>query len=437
MIRRRFQHMFNEDRQPFGVNTQLLRQYTDFVLGCGNLGFVGANSIYSIVRISDDPNDRGNPRGIVLSHKDKIRRSIDQDKHDWEKPVMASVDPSLIDDAMKTRLKQVHPFTPGSAPYFLRLNNMTEEEQTILYELTWERVKDAPSHVFLTAEEIEARKTRLDELRLNRPMCKLLNGNHRIHACIDRAKDMYEPLRQNLISLMRRFWADGDKSVRVEMEYAAKELEKMAHQHTWQVLVVAGTYSCLMIITCSLNSCIDNAPPQLKHALMRNYESDPQMGEDVAEANWMTAIAFEASLARWRERCPNETRAEIMDRAHLDRVANAKGKGAQDDSVEVNGATKGGTENWVRALNEPFLLEMVLDTRVSRFSYVTALPQRPTVAMCQPASGAMGGRFWLAVRTLIKVSVPQPRRKAYSNKHLAGELLQRWRHGSSSGVHRR
>lgn len=235
-----FEHNSKSVRHPHGMDYALLKMYQQHVLGCGRVSFGTPNHVRGVMMVTEDANDRGNPRAIVPSHKDDIRRSVDADKHDYMYPIIVAVPRRLLDPDMIQRLAESPPFQRFSFPPLLRLNNTTEEEDKLEYEIACERVHGAPDDQFLTRKEVNDRKVRLRRLRSGRELCRLVNGNHRTHVCMERATELLEPVRRELIELQRLFWVEKDESVKEEMLDKAAQLKLMMADHSWQVLVIAG-----------------------------------------------------------------------------------------------------------------------------------------------------------------------------------------------------
>lgn len=153
---------------------------------------------------------------------------------------------------------------------------------------------------------------------------------------------------------------------------------------------------------------------------MKNYRSDPQLGEQLGEGVWMAGVAIETAIEKWRIRFPDENRAELLDRFHAERVLQrraSKKKTVAEDKPEGSGKANDGSKKragtvgstfgdkvWERATSEPFLLEMVLDTKATLLVYSSILGQSHTNSLLHPLSGFFGAKFWLAVRTLLKAS---------------------------------
>lgn len=227
----------------------MFQKYAAFVIGCARLAFDIFNNVAGVLRISNDPNDRANPREIVYSHLVDLRFSVDADKHDYLSPIVISVSRRLLSDAMHKAISMVPFFQPGSLPPLLDLNNVTEEERILVSEIACGRVDGAPQEQFLSVEEIAARQGRLAQLQSQRELCKLINGNHRLQVCLDRARELYEPLRLEVIELQRRLWVDKDTSVAEELADKAVRLEKIREAQTWQVIVIAGMYMYCIFVT--------------------------------------------------------------------------------------------------------------------------------------------------------------------------------------------
>lgn len=155
---------------------------------------------------------------------------------------------------------------------------------------------------------------------------------------------------------------------------------------------------------------------------MRNYVRDPQLGEGEAEGVWMAACTIATKLERLQSRYPNDTRAEIVNRFHVQRTREQNAaellKGNADkteDAAEADEVTPkakragtvgsaGGRRVWERLTTEPFLLEMMLDTKAVRFVYDSMLNQKQTTSLLHAGSGSFGANLWLSMRTLLKAS---------------------------------
>ncbi|KAF8594027.1 hypothetical protein BDV93DRAFT_565872 [Ceratobasidium sp. AG-I] len=432
-LRRSFEHHFAGVRKATGLDAQHLRDHKQHVFGAGVLAFTGPTSVQSVVRISDDANDRSNPRTLVPEHMARLRESINKGKHDWDKPVVVEAPHALLSKKMKADLKKTPTFQRVLESPYLTLNNVSDEEIRISNEVTYGRVDGAPPHEFLADEEILERRNQLHQLRLSRPMCRLINGNHRIHVCIERAQLLYGPLLEEVTSLQKRVFRDGEKEFEQELKDKAALLREVADQQTWHVLVIA-----------------DNAPESLKLALMTNYDTDPQMGAVSGEAVWMIAAGIEAAFNRRRIPFPNESRGETLDRVHNEledrrkkRQLTLKLDEGQDDGAQATeedeglaspkikgkrgkGSKKGkkskkgksastprtgvvggaaGKEMWHRVITEPVMMEMLLSTKACLLAYTPQLMGTTYVnTLLHLGSGILAAEFWLSVETLLKIA---------------------------------
>lgn len=239
-LRRSFEHHFGGVRKATGLDAQQILEHERHVVGTGVISFVGATPIQALVRITNDANDRCNPRAVVPEHMDRLADSINRGKHDWNSPLVVEAPRALISQQLQDDMKSTPAFQLVSLYHDLTLNNITSEEMKISNEIIWCREVGAPAHVFLTDDEILDRRNRLHQLRAARPMCRLMNGNHRLHVCIERAKKLYNPLLEQVTNLQKRFFRDGEAGCEQEMKEKAEVLRKVAGEQTWKVLVIAG-----------------------------------------------------------------------------------------------------------------------------------------------------------------------------------------------------
>ncbi|KAF8594026.1 hypothetical protein BDV93DRAFT_565871 [Ceratobasidium sp. AG-I] len=449
-LRVRFQHQFGAIRKVSGLDAKFLEEYEMYVLGCAVVRFYGPGGIESVCRISEDPNDRANPRTLVREHMNQLRKSIDQHKHDWDKPLVFMLSASLLSEQMRKDMKKVPAFTRVAQTSFLELMNITDEEKKLDQEIRWHRVDGAPKNEFLTAAEVAQRVIVRDKLRLKRDLAMLLNGNHRIHVGLERVSELYQPLLDEVVELSKRVFRDEDQDAVQEWKAKVKAMEELANEHTWQVLVVS-----------------DDAPELFRHQLMANTEHDPQLGENDGEAVWMIATGILASAKRWEKAFPNESRGEIFDRVHFEleaerkrkllaargggalglnkespidvdeqpegsterkqkktkaekkkdrkqRVAEQKAKKEKEKEKEKENETGGkrsgvvggvyGKEMWMQVTTEPVTLEMLLSTRSCLIAYTTIMGTTYVNTLLQSGSGVLAALFWLSVETLIKIT---------------------------------
>jgi hypothetical protein len=214
----------------------MLERYHTYVFGTGYMRFGGHGSIHSVVRISENPNDRANPRAKDAKHAADLRASIDKDKHDWQNPIVIGLKRELLSDEMRVKLKACPPFQQFNKPSLLKLKDCTEEEEKIDRALFLEQAEDGR---FLTVEDINQMRSRLKELIGARVLAELWNGNHRIEVGLNRSNELLAPVQQNLIKLMRRHFEQKDPAVTPQMiQDASDSLQDELPAHTWQVLVV-------------------------------------------------------------------------------------------------------------------------------------------------------------------------------------------------------
>jgi hypothetical protein len=166
----------------------------------------------------------------------ELRASIDKENHNWQYPIVIGIAGRLLSEEMRAKLKACPPFQQFNKPALLKLKDRTEEEEKIDRALFHEQDEDGR---FLTHDEINTMRARLKQLIEARELAELWNGNHRIDVGLSRASELLNPVRQNLVKLMRQHFELKDRSVTTEMiKDASDSLRDELPAHTWQVLVV-------------------------------------------------------------------------------------------------------------------------------------------------------------------------------------------------------
>lgn len=398
--------------------------YKSSFLGCGYVRFAGLRPIESVLRITSNPNDRKNPREKNDAHVDELVKSIGAGKYDWQFPIIVFVDPQLLSESMRDALKDTAPFQPWSEPPLLELNNVTQRERELEEELFFERAEHGPRDTFFSAVELCDKALELAELRKGRPMAELGNGNHRIAAMTARAKSEISELRKKFIALQKLRFVQGDASVDPKLQQLASRLKTLLNQQTWQVLVFRSKSLSPTMFTPGL-LVADDAPAELQEELIRNDPPKPTLEASTGEEIWMLTDKIDSKLGRLRSRYPHETRAELMDRVHLELVEEKKSGAVEisDDEDEPGASSSNkkkksaprarmlgaadGKEVWHRAPTEPCLLEMMLATRACLQSWTKAITTPQVTSMLRETGAPLAAKFWLSLEVLQQVRQPR------------------------------
>ncbi|KAG9099560.1 hypothetical protein FS749_000978 [Ceratobasidium sp. UAMH 11750] len=278
-------------------------------IGSAFVRFTGPGDIFGVVSLEMDPNSRGNPRALNEGHRDLLYEILRRPnaKRDWESPLFLSVPADLIADDLRVKMKGATATDPMSTPPLLKLIRPHEDEEIRLENEIWLRRE---GERWLSNEELADRDSRLEDLRLSRERCMLLNGNHRIRAMLRVGEDIVK-IRNEI----KEHITNGDLSQEEINEMSDKMWERI-EEHTWR---------CVVYDQAKLTNTA-------KTMLVRNQHEKPAMGMGLGEKAWWLAEKFET-----------EIQAELV-------------AGAEDDDMDRAAAANIVQERWRREIGSKMLM---------------------------------------------------------------------------------
>jgi hypothetical protein len=188
------------------------------------------------VKISNDPNDRHNPRALDTAHVEALAQAFSTvgGKQDRDTPIYLRCDPSLIEpDCLADMRRGEDPDLSRAglafAPPALRLLKGPEGKKERDLELEDWFQRDLKTREYLDEATVVDKRTELNRMREAGPRATLLNGNHRINGMLS-ASSVIREEHDAIIALDR------------EGLISAEDLE--ARLLTVRELVRGSTYCC-------------------------------------------------------------------------------------------------------------------------------------------------------------------------------------------------
>ncbi|KAG8783740.1 hypothetical protein FRC12_019398 [Ceratobasidium sp. 428] len=378
---------------------QAARELEVAYIGSAHLRFGGLGDIFGVVNLAEDPNARGNPRGLSISHVDKLFQSIrlPNGKKDHEAPIAVAVPARLLSAKLIEAMKNSDATNILSQPPALVLKSATsEEEQRLENELFLKRRGD----LWLPNEELHQIKARLDELRASKELAKLFNGNHRIRAILKRSEEV-DAQRAQIRTLIEK----GETPTE-DIEDMMSEWLENAERLTWRCHVYDS----------------DKLTKTAENALTRNEHSKPAKGMGSGERAWWLAQKFNGEIAeeiktgkdgdeegevdypiaagivqgRWRK--------ELGMKMSMDEDEEADG----DNDLKYHSKNKqlgdlAGKDPASRLFFNPVGMEMMLECCPALWAIDKTLDLTTATEMLRPSGGPLVAHFWLSLQTLIQI----------------------------------
>ncbi|KAG8724165.1 hypothetical protein FRC09_020958 [Ceratobasidium sp. 395] len=378
---------------------QAARELEVAYIGSAHLRFGGLGDIFGVVNLAEDPNARGNPRGLSMSHVDKLFQSIrlPNGKKDHEAPIAVAVPARLLSAKLIEAMKNSDATNILSQPPALVLESATSEEELRLEnELFLKRRGD----FWLSNEALREIKARLDELRARKELAKLFNGNHRIRAILKRSEEV-DAQRAKIRMLIEK----GETPTEDVEEMMTEWLEN-AERLTWRCHVYDS----------------DKLTKTAENALTRNEHSKPAKGMGSGERAWWLAQKFNGEIAeeiktgndgneegevdypiaagivqgRWRK--------ELGMKMSMNGDEEADG----DDDLKYYSKSKqlgdlAGKDPASRLFFNPVGMEMMLECCPALWAIDKTLDLTTATEMLRPSGGPLIAHFWLSLQTLIQI----------------------------------
>ncbi|KAG8717237.1 hypothetical protein FRC08_007936 [Ceratobasidium sp. 394] len=165
-------------------------------IGWATLRFAGLGHVDGVVSLSDDPNERDNPRELQDSHVAVLAEVFKTGgKRDLQTPIRIKISRGLIEDRLAQQMSKVNVNDPSTRIPRLVLVRGTAAEEDALEKEIW---LESDGKVLLGTNDLNDRIIQLRALREVRPRATLLNGNHRIAAMRAACAPLYREQRDIL-----------------------------------------------------------------------------------------------------------------------------------------------------------------------------------------------------------------------------------------------
>lgn len=199
-------------------------------LGGAYIHAFGIGHVQSVVRIGEDPNLRGNPRELNMSHVDNLHAvfSVPGSLRDHESPIYLMLPRELVAPDLLEEMSKADPHDPAADMPRLVLRHDHTAEMRELEEQLLSQIKDKR---WMSEGELRVAAERLDTLRTESPLATLLNGHHRIRAIIRLGDSIQENHNQLILSVRRQ--SINQEDMRAEM----KEISQRAKSTVYRVEV--------------------------------------------------------------------------------------------------------------------------------------------------------------------------------------------------------
>ncbi|QRV82338.1 kinase D-interacting substrate [Ceratobasidium sp. AG-Ba] len=366
---------------------------------------------------------RINPRLPEASHVDKLEAVLSNPdrKTDFKTPIMIQVRKGQLSDEFIESIRTKDLYDMHSKPPPLRLQTITAEEEKVHYELFWRSTEEFDENGtsrrrWLTNDELKQRQERAMYFFKTREFVILINGNHRIAAMLRIGRAIHE----DLILLLR----EAERGVEDLLSYRQRwtDLERRMQHCTYRALIFK-----------------DDTPMELLLEIAKNFEQDPQKGEEKAELIFMTAERYIAAISRLHIDHPDLPRSALLDIARLELIKKS-GKddsqdpqiGRRDDPINVDdgedipvsqpllsqnpgpgiqvkdksklaGLTNGATVFQRICILSPNL-ELVIWTRSAYIVWNLHMADDYGTTMLKPYGGLFTARLWLEIETLLCIA---------------------------------
>ncbi|KAG8722293.1 hypothetical protein FRC08_004529 [Ceratobasidium sp. 394] len=255
------------------ADKQMAQDLDNSLIGAAFIRFIGPGDIHGLVNLDEDPNMRGNPRGLNDGHVQLIYDAVfrPNGKKDHEAPIVLAVPRSCVDPTLQAEMKTANVSNLlNPVPRFDLIRDTREEETVLETEIWTQRVGDR----WLSASELDNRKIELRGYQAVATRCKLLNGNHRIKAMLRRAGELGEK-RQAIRAKLEA----GVGNSR-DLKHANDELRQEIELHTWRCIVY------------DLDALTDSTLNYLVH----NDHDRPALTMQSGERAWWLAQKFELEI---------------------------------------------------------------------------------------------------------------------------------------------
>lgn len=226
---------------------ELSKQYR---LGGAYIHTFGPGHLHSVVNMCEDPDLRGNPRGINSAHVDNLFSvfATPGSKHDHESPIYLMVRRDCLSPELLSAMSNADPRDPAAKMPMLAIHHEHSDLVLQLEEQLLSNIKDGR---WMSTDELAAAAALLADLRRKISLATLLNGNHRIQAILRHGNHLLED-QIRLVSQVRQQTIGLD-----EMRAAMQEIQSRVQTASYRVEVfdsaseLAFSFSYFKFITFS------------------------------------------------------------------------------------------------------------------------------------------------------------------------------------------
>ncbi|KAG9093174.1 hypothetical protein FRC06_011643 [Ceratobasidium sp. 370] len=361
-------------------------------IGCATLRFAGIGTVEGVVNLSDDPNERDNPRELLGSHVSVLADVFKAgNKRDLQSPIRIMLPRELISDALAAQMREVNIHDPSTKIPRLVLERETAEREDRLERELW---LQSDGKVLLGTDDLTQRMLELRQLREDRPRATLLNGNHRIAAM----RAACVPLYQEQRDILRRQRA-GEPT-----DELTERVNRMTEQLRHASYVV---------------EVFDNkAPPHVVAWLSQNEEDRPNLAPRSGEKLWQLTRHQEGWASRMVERGEAVDRTDALNKLYsvkdmggrLDKLDERELEWAATIDVRPRSAKEQKKDGELSSsacrelMGHPVLNDMVLDVWAASLLFNVRMHKSHVQAMKKDGGGAaFAVHFWLSARVFIKI----------------------------------
>ncbi|KAF8602555.1 hypothetical protein BDV93DRAFT_523933 [Ceratobasidium sp. AG-I] len=375
--------------QVFGLreNAAVLAEVEAARIGGGFISACGIGSLHGVAGVGPNPNGRANPRPLEESHVKALYDILKVlgGKRDSESPIYIVISRKLLTDECLALMPGADARNAAHVMPRVELKRPHGVREDILENRLWLRWDN---NGWIPLEELARDATELAELRNNRPLALLLNGNHRIAALLLLAADICSE-RDRLLDALRSGVLEHE-----DCQESLKKLTDAALGLTWRVIVYDA----------------DKLSSAGRNYLVQNEQQLPAMDAGAGEKGWwlsehlsiMMQAAMDSGRAKNREEAIN-----IAQRSWREELGKNMTVGEDEDDVtKGRGRQKGemvGQDGVSRLFTEPTTMEMVFDCRAALWAFGNTLSKVNASKMLRPSGAPLASHFWLALRTLIKL----------------------------------
>lgn len=214
-------------------NEDVLKEIEAARIGGAVISACGIGNLCGVVKTGTDLNGRVNPRPLNEGHVKALYDIIKLigGKRDSESPILLFVSRKLLTDECVELMITSDARNPSHTMPRLELVRPNAKREDEIEDRLWTEWEDQD---WIAADVLKKEQEELDQLRAERVLAILLNGNHRIEALLKWAKDITDE-RDRLMA--------GLRNGSIDRSDGWEELDKiteLAKELTWRVIVYDG-----------------------------------------------------------------------------------------------------------------------------------------------------------------------------------------------------